>query len=240
MTSPNLAAPHVAASQNQKEVTINDAINALDLAITASLSLDCSAGGTVSVTTLQAQRNVRLALTGTPAAAFTLLLPAVLRILAVANATGMTVTVKNATGATVDVPAGKQALVHASGTGVTLVGAALTDGVYDFGMTALATPEAGALLGKVVLPHAVNLPANFTGARGHVETNPTASFDIMITRNGTSIGTVTIATSGAFSFATSGAAAVALAPGDVIRFVAPGTADATIAGIALTLVGSLA
>lgn len=240
MTSPNLAAPHVAASQNQKEVTINDAINALDLAITASLSVDCSAGGTISITTSQGQRNVRLNLTGTPAAAFVLLLPAVPRILAIANGTGTAVTVKNATGATVDVPAGKQGLVHASGTGVTLVGAALVDGAYDFGMTALATPMASALLGKVVLPRAVSLPANFTGARGHVDTNPTASFVITVTHNGTAIGTVTISTAGAFTFATSGGAAVSLAAGDIIRFVAPATPDATIAGIGLTLAGSLA
>lgn len=240
MTSPNLAAPHVAASQNQKEVTINDATDALDLAITASLSLDCSAGGTVSVTTTQAQRNVRLALTGTPAAAFSLQLPAVPRILAVANGTGAAVTVKNATGATVDVPAGKQAFVHASGNGVTLVGAALTDAVYDFGMTALGTPAANALLGKVVLPRAVTLPTNFAGARGHVDTNPTASFVITVTRNGTAFGTVTIATSGAFSFATTGGTAVALAAGDIVRFLAPGTPDATIVGIGLTLTGSLA
>ena len=49
MTSPNLAAPHVAAAQNQKEVTINDATDALDLAMTATLELDCSAGGTITV-----------------------------------------------------------------------------------------------------------------------------------------------------------------------------------------------
>lgn len=235
MTSPNLAAPHVAASQTQKEVTINDATDALDLALTASLSLDCSAGGTVSVTTSQAQRHVRLALTGTPAAAFNLQLPAVPRILAVANGTSVTATVKNATGATAEVPAAKQALVHTSGTGVSLVGASLTDSVYDFGMTALATPAAGALLGKVVLPRAVTLPPNFAGARGHVDVPPTANVDLTVTRNGTAIGTVTIATSGAVSFATSGGTAIALAAGDVVRFIAPGTADPTLSGIALTL-----
>lgn len=240
MTSPNLAAPHVAASQTQKEVTINDATDALDLALTASLSLDCSAGGTVSVTTSQAQRHVRLALTGTPAAAFNVQLPAVPRILAVANGTSVAATVKNATGATVDVPAGKQAFIYASGNGVTPVGAALTDAVYDFGMTALATPVANALLGKVVLPRAVTLPPNFAGARGHVDVPPTAPVDLTVTRNGTAIGTVTIATSGALSFATSGGTAIALAAGDVVRFVAPGTPDATLAGIGLTLTGSLA
>ncbi len=45
MPSPNLAIPHVAASQNQKEVTINDAIDALDLAMTAALEIDVTGGG---------------------------------------------------------------------------------------------------------------------------------------------------------------------------------------------------
>jgi hypothetical protein len=39
MPSPNLAVTHVAAAQNQKEVTINDAIDALDNAMNQALSL---------------------------------------------------------------------------------------------------------------------------------------------------------------------------------------------------------
>jgi hypothetical protein len=37
MASPNLAITHVAAAQNQKEVTVNDAIDALDRALTDAL-----------------------------------------------------------------------------------------------------------------------------------------------------------------------------------------------------------
>jgi hypothetical protein len=238
MTSPNLAAPHVAAAQNQKEVTINDATDALDLAMTASLSVVCTAGGTISVTTLQAQRNVRFALTGTPAAAFDLQLPAVPRLVALVNSTDQVATIKNATGATVALPAGKQALVYSSGTGVTQVGAAIAD-AYDFGMVAFETPASSAVMGKVVIPRSVTLPADFAGARGDVDTNPDASFEITVTRNGTTVGTITISTAGGFTFATSGGAAVALVAGDVVRFVAPGTADIAIEGIAVTLVGSL-
>ena len=39
MPSPNLAVTHVAAAQNQKEVTINDAIDALDNAMNRALSV---------------------------------------------------------------------------------------------------------------------------------------------------------------------------------------------------------
>ena len=44
MSSPNLAITHVAAAQNQKEVTINDAIDALDAATQGLLSVDFIAG----------------------------------------------------------------------------------------------------------------------------------------------------------------------------------------------------
>jgi hypothetical protein len=238
MTSPNLAAPHVAAAQNQKEVTINDATDALDLAMTAALSVDCSAGGTITVTLLQARRNVRFALTGTPAADFVFELPNVRRLVAVSNGTGRVATVRNPTGDTIALPAGKQVLIYATGTGVTRVGASIVD-AYDFGMVAFDTPASSAVMGKVVIPRAVTLPANFAGSRGDVDVNPDASFEITVTRNGSTVGTITISTAGAFTFATSGGTVVALVAGDVVRFVAPATADASVAGIAVTLLGAL-
>ena len=83
--------------------------------------------------------------------------------------------------------------------GVSLVGAppvASGTEAYDFGMVALETPVADAVLGKVVLPRAVTLAGDFAGARGHVDTAPDAEFILDVTRNGTAIGTVTIDTGG--------------------------------------------
>jgi hypothetical protein len=238
MTSPNLAAPHVAASQNQKEVTINDAINALDLAMVATLTLDCTAGSTISPTLAQIQRAARIALTGTPVAGFTLQLPAISRLLAVQNGTSQNVTLRQASGPMVDLAASRQGLIHVGGNAVTRVGARPEE-AWDFGMTAFATPAASAVLGKVVVPRAVLLPANLAGARGHVDVAPTAAFEIALTRNGAPAGTITIDATGAFAFATAGGAALSIVPGDVLRFVAPATADTTVAGIALTLIGSI-
>ncbi|TGN62338.1 hypothetical protein E4L95_07070 [Paracoccus liaowanqingii] len=242
MPSPNLAAPHVAAAQNQKEVTINDATDALDLAMTASLSVDCSAGGSITVTAPQARRNVRLSLTGTPAADVTLVLPAVPRLLLIRNSTLRQVSVRNATGATAALAAGSESVFYSSGGGVTVAGlsTAAAAQVYDFGMLTFPTPGASETLGKVIIPRAVILPANLTGAVGHVDANPAADFVIDVTRNGFSVGTITISPAGAFTFTTPGGAPVVLVAGDVVRFVAPSIADPTIAGIALTIAGSLA
>ena len=126
MPSPNLAIAHVAASQNQKEVTINDAIDALDLAMTAAIDVDCSAGGTIAVTATALRRNLALVLTGSPATGFGLQLAAVRRLLHVQNATGQEATVAGpAGGASVPVPAGSHLLLYATGTAVLPVEAAL-------------------------------------------------------------------------------------------------------------------
>lgn len=44
MSSPNLAIPHVVAAQAQKEVTINDAVDRLDRAVTEVLTVDLDPG----------------------------------------------------------------------------------------------------------------------------------------------------------------------------------------------------
>ncbi|QBX35020.2 hypothetical protein E4191_10100 [Paracoccus liaowanqingii] len=240
--SPNLAAPHVAAAQNQKEVTINDATDALDLAMTASLSVDCSAGGSVSVTAQQARRNVRLMLTGTPAADVSLVLPTVPRLLLIRNTTSRQVSVKNATGATAALAPGSESVFYSSGSGVTVAGLSTAPAaqVYDFGMLTFPTPGASETLEKVIIPRAMILPANLTGSVGHVDANPADAFTIDLTRNGFSVGTITISPAGAFSFATPGGAFAVLAAGDVVRFVAPSVADSAIAGISMTIAGSLA
>jgi hypothetical protein len=87
MSSPNLAVTHVAAAQNQKEVTINDAVDALDNAMNRALSL-AMADANLTLTTAQANRNGLIVLTGALTAARVLTLPANHRRLAIRNATG--------------------------------------------------------------------------------------------------------------------------------------------------------
>jgi hypothetical protein len=248
MTSPNLAVPHVAAAQNQKEVTINDATDALDLAMTATLDVDCAAGGTITVSQTQMQRHVRVRLIGAPTAAFTVALHATPRLCAIANDTDQiaTVQITSGTGTSVDVAPDAQVLVHVASTGVTLVGAPPTAPepeiaqVYDFGMVAFDAPGASAVMGKVVMPRAVNLLGDFAGAQGHVDTAPAAAFVISVSVNLVEVGTVTIGTDGAVAFATSGGAGVSVLAGSIVRFVAPAAVDPSIAGIAITLAGEVA
>ena len=63
MSSPNLALPHIAEGQASKHVTHNDAIDAIDGALTDRLDVDLS-GGNGGVTAAQMKAVSRIRATG--------------------------------------------------------------------------------------------------------------------------------------------------------------------------------
>jgi hypothetical protein len=118
MPSPNLAVTHVAAAQNQKEVTINDAVDALDNAMNRSLSVAMT-DADLTLTTSQANRHGLIVLTGSLTAPRQVTLPAKHRRLALRNGTtgGHEVTAGYAGGAsTVTVTPDSAALLVGNGT----------------------------------------------------------------------------------------------------------------------------
>jgi len=80
--------------------------------------------------------------------------------------------------------------------------------------------------------------ANFAGSAGHCGTNPTATAVYTLNKNGSSIGTCTISTSGTFTFATGGGAAQSLAAGDLLQVIAPSSVDATLADVNISWYGT--
>lgn len=111
---------------------------------------------------------------------------------------------------------------------------------YLLGFFATTAPTASEVLCLHTAASALTIPANFgsPASLGDVGTNPTATFTITVAQNGSTIGTITISTGGAFTFATSGGTAKAIAAGDVLRFTAQAGLDATIANISITVVGT--
>ena len=187
MPSPNLAITHVAAAQNQKEVTINDAIDALDLAMTASLEIDCTAGGTLPVTPAGMRRNVSLVLTGAPAEDFTLQLPATQKLVLLQNTTGQAAAVTGPAGGTgIPVPAGQRHLLYATDTTVVAIDATLgasgvTPGSYGDGSNVprLTVDAQGRITSLTTLPVAGGGGgggAYCTGATGTMGSGSTTAF----------------------------------------------------------------
>jgi hypothetical protein len=243
-TTPNLAIEHVLQSQAQKEVTANEAFDALDQAIAGLLEIDVSVGGTITVDPAAALQCKMLRLTGTLAADADVVVPENRKPYLVHNATagGFAVTIRTAagTGVAVDSSLHDTAIVYCDGTDVIAIsiGNAGGDdiGPYDIGVYFPGQPGAGVTLLQLVAPRPFTLPAGLTGSQGYAGTAPTAQADLDIRKNGASIGTITFAASGntaTFAFASE----VAFAAGDRLTVIAPGTQDASLANISITFKG---
>jgi hypothetical protein len=129
--TPLLNIPQVSASQNNKEITINDSILALENATNANLSVSFAGGSTVTLTATQATRNFVYTATGASGAS-TLRFPNTIgatlfnRAVCVRNTSGavLTVSFQTGTGASVEIPDGQARLILAvSGTDMIVVSA---------------------------------------------------------------------------------------------------------------------
>jgi hypothetical protein len=240
MSTPNLAIPHIAAAQNQKEITANDAFDRLDEAITGRLTVDLAAGD-VTLTTSQYRRHVAFAALNV-ASGRELVLPVLRRVIVVDNAAGAADLVIRQGSTTVTVPAGASQLLHTTGSAGGLVAvapAAQTGGAapFDIAVYFPGQPEAAERLLKLEVARGFNLPADLAGSRGHADTAATALAELAILQNGVSVGSITFAAASqdaAFTLV----GGLALVPGDRLELVAPATQDATLAGLALTLIGT--
>lgn len=105
---------------------------------------------------------------------------------------------------------------------------------YDMWMFFPGVYTASQTLFSGTFPRAVSFPANMAGSYGSVLANPSSSATVTASFGGHSI-TISITTGGAVSFSNS---AFTTAAGDAASITAPSSADATLAGLGLTLVGS--
>mgnify|MGYP000016286921 CR=1 FL=1 len=100
------------------------------------------------------------------------------------------------------------------------------------------TPTASEVLMLYTAAEAFTFPDEFVGSAATIGAAPTSAFSLAILRNGATIGSVNIPTSGPATFTTVGGV-VAVASGDVISAVAPAGVDPTLSNVSVTLKGSL-
>jgi hypothetical protein len=98
-------------------------------------------------------------------------------------------------------------------------------------------PDAALVLFEFKATFDFNIPPLLAGAATTVGTNPTASAEYNVNKNGSSIGTVTVATDGTVALAGAGASFSA-ASADVFQLVAPVSQDATLADVSINLLAT--
>lgn len=110
---------------------------------------------------------------------------------------------------------------------------------YDIGIHIASRPDAGAIVARYVFPRTVTFPASLTGSYGRSATPAAAQADFDLRRNGVSFGTVRFAAGSPGHIATFIAASQTIfSAGDEFAIVAPASQDSTLAGIAITLIGT--
>lgn len=109
---------------------------------------------------------------------------------------------------------------------------------YDVLCAVVGKPGAGATVLIVTFDRSVTFAGNFSGSAGTVGTNPASSATFAVNKNGSSIGSVAISTSGVFTFTTTSGASQSFSSGDRLTVTAPGTQDSTLADIAITFGGT--
>jgi hypothetical protein len=108
---------------------------------------------------------------------------------------------------------------------------------YDILCGIVGKPSNSEVVLLFAAPRAFRIPANASGSQLKAGTAATGSSVFSIAKNGTQFLTATVAAAG--TTATFASSQTDFAAGDVLKIVAPATADATLADIALTLAATL-
>lgn len=238
-TTANLNITHAPTLTNPVP-PINEGLDAMDLATQDTVDVACGAGGTITVSQADFTRNVRLKLTGSPGAAFTLSVPQTKRDFIVQNATAKVATVQTAApGVAVEVAPAERWRFYSDGTDLFIqaagavfwpifIGGVIADDVLSaqLGVPFTFTIKAGAPLQVAV----ANTPSD-TGEADRV-------FELY--KNASQFGTVTFADTvadGVFSISSD----TTFARGDRLSVVNPtiGSPATLLADVSITLRGAL-
>jgi hypothetical protein len=240
-----LAIPQVGAAQNNKYITINNAVAALEGATQARYN-NTTAGTGITISEADAVAYVYYRVSGA-SANFDLTFPATVdgnttqRFIAVFNADATyDCTITSGGVDEVIIGPGEGALVFIYGNSVVAISiqaAVITSYPYDFGGYVPGLPGVGEEVFKFVAVRAITLADDFAGSYGHAGVNPTSTATFTVAKNGSTVGSIVISTGGTFTFSTTGAG-VSLAAGDRLSVTSPSPQDATLSNVAFTFAGS--
>lgn len=137
-------------------------------------------------------------------------------------------------------PSGGQALVWDAAASKWKPGAAgSSGGSYDICVFFPGTMVDGNMeLLRFNVVRAFTLADDFASSRASCKVNPFGTTVLTVKKNGSAIGTITLATDGSATLATSGTGTEAFTAGDVLEIIGPAVPDASLADLSITLAGS--
>lgn len=110
---------------------------------------------------------------------------------------------------------------------------------YDIRVGFNSVPTTDQIIDTIPVVRDWTLPANMSGSVGYIGVNPTATFVLSLKDDGTTIGTISISTSGVFTFATTSGTEKVVTAGSMLTLVAPTVVDATANRASITLKGTV-
>lgn len=195
-------AEHLVAGQVNADVPVNSMADLLDGSMNGTIDIDCTAGGTITLTADQWTRNYRFRLTGTPAAAFTVATPASNRRGYFENTAGQdsTIQVTGGGGDSVTLRDGGKRPIFCDSTHIT----SENDRTFLFPGVIAGAPSSGTEIAAHLFAIPVTFKAGLPLSVAKCGTAPSAQTVFDIRKDGGSIGSLTFAassTSGVFAMA---------------------------------------
>lgn len=255
-----LGITELSENQSQAFATVNEGFANLERATQSKLTKTITSAGTSLIFTLNETFRGGLVevVNGTPAATGTQALivpryneaapsatsPKINRMLWIKNSTALAATVRidgMALGAALSLAVGETALFHFQDqTALKLLSTPGSTGAdHNFNL-AIFVPGNWPVSGEIfrhVFTRVVSFADNFASSRGSAGSAPGATVSMNVLRGATTIGTITINSSGVFTFNTIASVTEVFNPGDVMSITSGGS-DPTLLNVGVTFAGN--
>ena len=239
--STNLGFTLVEVSQEDKEGTINNAINGLDTSLSGRLVHDMTSDVDYTIDTASDEHyNLIIEITDTGNNLTTsrnIIFPNLSQTHIFKNSTAYSLTAKTLAGTGVSIPSGGIVLIYSNETNIEEVSSIATTGSpYYLHFFYPGLSVSNGLMSFIVYMTTVEYTAGLSGSYVKSITGATGSSTYSMKKNGVEFGTFNFApaaTSGTFTVSSD----VVFNAGDTLKIVAPALADATLADISLNLKG---
>jgi len=240
-TSTNLGITLIDIAQDDKEGSINNAINILDTSLSARLVHNMASDANYTINTATDENyNLIIEITDTGVVLTTtrsIILPNTTQAHIVKNSTAQSLTFKTVSGAGVTIIANAIELVYSNGTDIEAISTISSTSIpHDLHMFYPGIQGSSATMSYIVFVRTVLYSSSLPGSFCRSLAAATSSNVFSLQKNGVEFATATFAVA-ANTATFSMASDTTFNAGDTLKVVSPASQDATLAGISLNLTG---